>query len=337
MRVLVTGGSGFLGREICRRLVARGTAVRSLSRRRSPFLDRIGVSQHQGDLADGAAVSRAVAGCDCVIHNAALAGVSGPLGPYWATNVQGTRNVVEQCRAHGVGILVHTSTASVVFPPGGLENADESIPYPDRHLAAYPFTKAHAERLVLAAHGPDLTTVCLRPHLIWGPGDPHFTPALTRAVRSGRLPMPGAGANLVDTTHLRTAAHAHLCALDRLSDRPGLGGRAYFIGQGEPRPLREIVHRLLGSHGVEADWLALPPRLAQATASVVEQVQRATGSKRTGALSRFLVAELLHPHYFDLTAAHRDLGFRPPLSVDAGLADLARSHAAAPRGLSTSG
>uniref|UniRef100_UPI00117CFA54 NAD-dependent epimerase/dehydratase family protein n=1 Tax=Streptomyces africanus TaxID=231024 RepID=UPI00117CFA54 len=168
MKVLVTGGSGFLGLEICRRLNARGDVTSSLNRRPSSALQRLGVHQHLGDLADADAVSRAVAGCDAVIHNAALAGVSGPPRPYWATNVVGTRHVIEQCRAHDVHTLLYTSTASVVFRPGGLEGVTESLPIAPRHLAAYPATKARAEALVLAAHGPELATVSLRPHIIWG-------------------------------------------------------------------------------------------------------------------------------------------------------------------------
>ncbi|MEU8972908.1 NAD-dependent epimerase/dehydratase family protein [Streptomyces monashensis] len=322
MRVLVTGGSGFLGREICRQLVAPGTTTSCLSRRPSPAMASLGVRHHQGDLADPAAVSRAVAGCDAVIHNAALAGVSGPLAPYWKTNVQGTRNVIDQCRAHGVGTLVYTSTASVVFQPGGLENVDERCPYPSRHLAAYPRTKAHAEALVLAANSPDLATVSLRPHIIWGPGDPHFVPALRRAVHAGRLLMPGEGGNLIDTTHVRTAAHAHLLAL-RWSQQAG--GRAYFIGQGDPRPLREIALRFLQAAGASAAWCAVPPRLAAAAAAVSETYLRVTRAPHTHALSRLLVAELLHPHHFDLTAARRDLRFEPPIGFDAGLDELTRT------------
>lgn len=128
MKVLVTGGSGFLGLEICRRLSARGDVTSSLHRRPSSALQQLGVHQHLGDLTDSDAVSRAVAGCDAVIHNAALAGVSGPPRPYWATNVVGTRHVIEQCRAHGVRTLLYTSTASVVFRPGGLEGVTESLP-----------------------------------------------------------------------------------------------------------------------------------------------------------------------------------------------------------------
>lgn len=326
MKVLVTGGSGFLGREICRQLKARGDTVSSLARHPSAALERLGVQQHLGDLADAAAVSRAVAGCDAVVHNAALAGVSGPPRPYWVTNVVGTRHVIEQCRTHGVGTLLHTSTASVVFRPGGVEGVTESLPPAPCLLAAYPATKARAEALVLAAHGPELATVSLRPHIIWGPGDPHFAPALARAVRAGRLLMPGDGGNLVDTTHVRTAAHAHLLALDRLRRSPDTaGGRAYFIGQDDPRPLREITRHFLRAAGIDARWCAVPPRLATAGAAAGDALLRAVRSTRTHAPSRFLVAELLHPHWFDLTAARRDLGFEPPVGFDAGVAELTPS------------
>ncbi len=322
-RVLVTGGSGFLGLEICRQLVARGTEVVSFTRRPSAALERLGVAQRHGDLTDAAALAEAVAGCDAVVHNAALAGVSGPRRPYWATNVAGTRAVLSQCRAHGVRSLLYTSTASVVFRPGGLENADRHVPYPRRHLAAYPLTKARGEALVLAADGPALATVSLRPHLIWGPGDPHFTPALLRAARGGRLLMPGDGTNLVDSTHVRTAAHAHLLALDRLHERRPIGGRAYFVSQGEPRPLRDLAISLLAAAGVRAEWRGLPVRLVRGVAAVSETAARVTRAPGTHGLSRFLVAELTHPHWFDLAATRRDLGFAPPVSLADGLADLA--------------
>jgi nucleoside-diphosphate-sugar epimerase len=337
LKVLVTGGSGFLGRELCRQLGARGAVVSSLCRRPSTALERMGVAQHLGDLTDAGAVSRAVAGCEAVVHNAALAGVGGPPRPYWSTNVLGTRQVLAQCRAHGVRTLLYTSTASVAFRPGGLEGATEDLHPAPCHLAAYPATKARAEALVLAADGPELATVSLRPHLIWGPGDPHFAPALLRVARAGRLFMPGDGANLVDTTHVRTAAHAHLLALDRLrgapaADTPAIGGRAYFITQGDPRPLREVTAHFLRAAGTEARWCGLPPRLATAGAALAETLLRAAGSTRTHTLSRFLVEELLTPHHFDITAARRDLGFAPPVGFDEGIAELTRAASAAGRG-----
>ncbi|MFE1047740.1 NAD-dependent epimerase/dehydratase family protein [Streptomyces olivaceus] len=319
VRVLVTGGSGFLGAEICRQLVARGTDTVSLSRRPSAALTRLGVRQVNGDLTDPAAVDRALDGCDAVVHNAALAGSGGPPAPYWRTNVDGTRTVLDRCRRLGVRTLVHTSTASVAFRPGGLENADELLPRPGRYLAAYPHSKAVAETLVLNAHGPALATLALRPHIIWGPGDPHFLPALTRAVRRGRLVMPGDGANLVDTTHVRTAAHAHLLALDHLHRGRPVGGRVYFVAQGEPLPLRHVVGLLLAAAGVRAAWRPVPEGVAHAAAAVRETADRLLGNTGTHGLSRFLVAELVHPHWFDLTAARTRLGFTPPLGFADGV------------------
>ena len=119
-----------------------------------------------------------------------------------------------------------TSSPSVVFGGHDIAGGDESLPYPRRYLAHYPRTKAEAERLVLAANGPDLATVALRPHLVWGPGDNHLIPRLLARARSGRLRIVGDGTNRVDVTYVDNAAAAHLLAADRLA--PGLAGR----GQG---------------------------------------------------------------------------------------------------------
>ncbi|MFF1785080.1 NAD-dependent epimerase/dehydratase family protein [Kitasatospora sp. NPDC058243] len=326
MRVLVTGGSGFLGLELCRRLTGRGDAAVSLNRRWSPELERLGVRQHLGDIAAPDTVRRALAGCEAVIHNAALAGVRGPEQPYRAVNVDGTRRVLTACRALGIRQLVYTSTASVAFTPEGVTGADESLLGPRRHSAAYPRTKAEAEAAVLAANGPDLATTVLRPHLIWGPGDPHFLPALLRATKGGRLLMPGRGTNLVDTCHLATAAHAHLLALDRL--RPGhpAAGQAYFIAQGEPRPLREVVTRLLAAAGRHASWRPVPYPVALAAAVLADATTTVLRRHTDHGLSRFLLHQLTRPHWFDLTSARRDLGFEPPTTFDQAMAELTRHH-----------
>ncbi|MFF7161960.1 NAD-dependent epimerase/dehydratase family protein [Streptomyces sp. NPDC008086] len=275
MRALVTGGSGFLGRESCRQLVARGTTVSSLSRRPQP---RPGEPRHPAAPRRPRRSLRRLPGARRLRRRRPQRRPrrrQRPLLPYWNTNVRGTRHVIAQCRAHGIGTLVHTPTASVVFQPGGLRNADGSCPYPERHLAAYLRTKARAEALVPAANGPGLAAVALRPHIIWGPGDPHFAPALARAVRAGRLVMPGEGANLVDTTHLRTAAHAHLLALDRLRQGGPLSEAAPTSSpRTTPAPCR-------------ATWCTVPTAPARAAAATRENVLRLTGRTRTHALSRF--------------------------------------------------
>ena len=189
MTILVTGGGGFLGEAVVRQLLSREDRVRSFSRGAYPNLAADGVEIHRGDLSDRNAVHEAVAGCTAVIHVAAKPGIWGSRRSFWRTNVLGTRHVLEACRRHGVNRLVYTSSPSVVHSSGHSEGADESLPYPTRHLAHYPDTKAQAERMVLAANGPDLSTVALRPHLVWGPGDNHLLPRLVARAKVGRLAL----------------------------------------------------------------------------------------------------------------------------------------------------
>ncbi len=226
MIALVTGGGGFLGGAIVRRLRERGDQVHSLSRGHYAELAALGVTQHRGDIADAMAVCRAAAGCDIVFHVAAKAGVGGRYRDYYRTNVTGTANVLAACRHHGITRLVYTSSPSVVFNGRDMAGVDESVPYPSHFEAAYPRTKALAERMVLRANSATLATVSLRPHLIWGPGDNHLIPRLLTRARAGRLRRIGTESKLIDSVYIDNAADAHLLASDRLApDRRSPVGR----------------------------------------------------------------------------------------------------------------
>ncbi|MCC3769319.1 NAD-dependent epimerase/dehydratase family protein [Streptomyces sp. UNOC14_S4] len=318
MRVLVTGGGGFLGRAVCARLVARGDTVRSLGRVPRQALARLGVEEHLGDLRDADAVTKAVDGQDAVIHCAAKAGVWGPRTDYLTINVTGTANVLAACRAKGVGRLVHSSSPAVVHDRADLEGADESLPYATRFLAPYPHSKALAERLVLRADSPGLATVALRPHIIWGPGDPHFLPRLAEQARRGRLRRIGRATKKIDTVYIDNAAEAHILALDRL--RPGAppAGRAYFITQGDPRPVGEMVDLLLAAAGTGPVTRTLPAWACRALAAGLEYGGRVLGTGEPP-LTRFLVNQLTTAHWFDITAATRDLGYVPRVGTEEGL------------------
>jgi nucleoside-diphosphate-sugar epimerase len=323
LRALVTGGGGFLGGAIVRRLVERGDAVRSLARGDYPALREIGVETVRGDLVDADCVRRAVEGCDVVFHVAAKAGVWGPFKEYYRANVTGTRHVIDACRAAGVGRLVYTSSPSVVFDGRDVEGADESAPYPTRFEAPYPATKAEAERHVLSAAGPELATVALRPHLIWGPTDNHLVPRILARARAGRLRRIGRANKRIDATYVDNAADAHLLAADHLFPGSPISGRAYFIAQGEPIPLWDLVNKILQAGGLPPVKRSVPLPLARAAATLFEAAYRAAGSSTEPPLTRFVVRELAAAHWFNLDAARRDLGYNPRVSTDEGLARLA--------------
>ena len=324
MRVLVTGGGGFLGRAIVDRLLQRGYQVRCFARSAYPELAARGVEVVRGDLTDRRATAAACDGCDAVVHAAALIpGLAEPAHRYHDVNVRGTEAIIAGCRAHGVPRLVFTSSPSVVFGGHDLCGVDESVPYPKRYDSPYARTKAAAERAVLAANDGALATTALRPHLVWGPGDAQLAPALIERARAGRLVRVGRGPFRVDVTYIDCAAEAHLLAVDALSPGSPAAGRAYFISQGEPVDLWQFVGRLLHTAGAPPVRRRVPRWLALAAAGGVEGAYRITGRAAAPPLTRFLVREISSSHWFDIGAARRDLGYRPPVSIDEGLRRLA--------------
>jgi len=246
----VTGGGGFLGGAIVRRLLAKGFQVRSFSRGSYPELQKLGVEGMSGDLADSKATKAACEGCEIVFHVAAKAGIWGTFQEYYSANVEGTMNILAACDFNGIRKLVFTSSPSVVFDGKDLEGVDESAGYPRSYKAAYPETKAVAERAVLSQNGESLATVALRPHLIWGPGDTHLVPGIIKRGKRGGLKRIGSENKLVDFTYIDDAAEAHLLAAERLEIGSPVAGRAFFISQGEPLPLWDFIDQ-----GIKKDKL----------------------------------------------------------------------------------
>jgi nucleoside-diphosphate-sugar epimerase len=322
MKVLVTGGGGFLGGAIVRLLRQRGDSVRSMTRSAYPWLDELGVEQSLGDLADPAAVERAVAGCDAVVHTAAKAGMWGRHADFFGTNVTGTENVIAACKKHGVRKLVHTSTPSVVHSGGDIENGNESLPYPRHFDAYYPETKALAEKAVLAANGPDLATVALRPHLIFGPGDPHLIPRVVAKAREGKLRRIGARPIKVDVTVIDNAAEAHLNAIDRLDVGAACAGKAYFISNGEPVELWGFIDRVLAEAGLPPVSRRVSAWKARLAGRVLEWTYWLLRLPGEPPMTRFVAVQMSTAHWYDISAARRDLGYEPKVSVEEGLRSL---------------
>jgi nucleoside-diphosphate-sugar epimerase len=270
-------------------------------------------------------VDEAANGCDAVIHAAAKAGVWGPYQEYFKTNVLGTQNVLNACRRRGIAKLVYTSTPSVAFDGTDQNGVDESAPYPRKYLADYPRTKAIAERLVLDATGPALATVALRPHLLWGPHDTQLVPRILDRARSGKLRIVGSGDQMIDATYVDNAAHAHVVALDALSPDAACTGKAYYITNGEPMPIRDVINGILNAAGIPPVTWHISPAVAFAAGTVLEAAFRALRRADEPPMTRFVARQLATAHWYDIGAARRDLGFAPAVSMQEGFKRLAAS------------
>jgi nucleoside-diphosphate-sugar epimerase len=332
MTTLVTGGTGFLGRRLVARLLAEGRKVSVLGRTPAPDLEAQGVRFIRASLDDAAAVSAACAGVETVFHTAAKVGVWGRYDDFHRTNVLGTRALLAGCRAHRVPRLIYTSTPSVIYNGLDLAGADESLPLTTRCPSPYPLTKAIAERDILAANAAALRTVALRPHLIWGPGDPHLVPRLLARARAGRLRIVGSGQNRVDLVHVENAVDAHFLAETALRDchllddkaagPQGADGRAFFITNGEPVLLWDWINQLLTALGEPPVTQRVSLRAASLVGVLCEAAWRILPLGGEPPMTRFIAAELAKDHWFDISAARRDLGYSPRITMAAGTAEL---------------
>ena len=329
MKILVTGGGGFVGGYIVERLLARGYAVRSIGRSPQPELVAKGVEVVCGDLTDATAVSAACEGVGAVFHVAARAGVWGSWESFYGPNVIGTRNVLSACRKWQVKRLVYTSTPSVVFNGDSIRGGDESLPYGKNWLCHYAETKALAEQEALAANSEKLQVVALRPHLIFGPGDPHLLPRVVESVKVGRLRIVGDGSAKVDVSYVGNVADAHLDAFDALERGKG-AGQAYFISQGEPVDLWPWLNSILEGLGQPPLTQKIPLPLAYGIGALCEGAWKVLRRRTDPPITRFVAVELAKDHYFDINKAQHELGYRPRVSMNEALKltiqDLIRRH-----------
>jgi len=265
----------------------------------------------------------ACVGMHTVFHVAARVGVWGRYEDFFRTNVLGTRALLAGCRAAGVRCLVHTSSPSVVYNGQALAGADESLPLTQRCPSPYPLTKAIAEREVLEANGTELRTIALRPHLIWGVGDPHLVPRILARARAGRLRIVGDGLNRVDLVQVENAVDAHLAAERALIGGPGkAAGRAYFVTNGEPVELWTWINGLLEGLGEPRVTRRISLGAARAAGGLCEVLWRVLPLAGEPPMTRFVAAELAKDHWFSIEAARRDLGYEPQISMAAGTAAL---------------
>jgi 2-alkyl-3-oxoalkanoate reductase len=319
MKALVTGGGGFLGRYIVEQLIRQGHSVRILARGDYRELKNQGVECIRGDIRDSSVVLEAVDGMDCVFHVAALAGLWGARDLFFSINVNGTRNIISACQKRKVARLVYTSSPSVIFDMQDQEGVDETHPYPKKFYAHYAETKSIAERMVLAANSDSLATCALRPHLIWGPRDPHVVAAIIERAKSGQLIQIGNGANRVDITYVENAAHAHLQAAEVLSPDSPVAGRVYFISDDYPVSLWQWIGELLTAMSLPPVRRRIPYAVAYALAGILEFTHSLFPSLGEPRLTRFLAGEFAKSHFYDIRRAKADFGYRVIIDRQEGI------------------
>lgn len=315
---LVTGGGGFLGMAIVKKLLAQGAAVKVLARRHHDDVEQLGAHCLMGDLADASVVDNACQECDTVFHTASKAGIWGPDSEYEKTNVLGSRNLLQACQRNRVKTLVYTSTPSVIYHPRAvIENIQEDIEYPTEFECAYARTKAQAEQELLKADGiAGVRITSLRPHLIYGPGDPHLIPRVIQRAKAGQLPQIGDGTNKVDLTYVDNAADAHLLAAEHIDTA---GGQAYFISDGQPVVLWQWIGQLLQQLDIPPIKRRLPLGLTRALGACLEMVYHLLDIKTEPKMTRFTAQQLATSHYFNISKARQDLHYEPRVSGEEGL------------------
>jgi nucleoside-diphosphate-sugar epimerase len=317
VKVLVTGAGSLLLRGVAEALATRGDEVVCLQRRPLTGVVHRHITQVRADVRDRPAVLQAMAGCDVVVHGAARVGVVGSWDDFESVNVNGTVQVLEVAKAHGVQRVVHVSTPSVAHAGRSLVGAGADPAVTGRHGAFYAESKAIAEMAALGANDVSLAVVAIRPHLVWGPGDTQLVGRIVERARAGRLALIGTGAALVDTTFVDNAVDALVAAADAVRPGAACAGRAYVIANGEPRTVRELMARICASAGVPFAPKHVPASVALGLGSLVERLWPRLRDDEPP-VTRFIAEQLGTAHWFDPRPAADDLGWSPRIALDEG-------------------
>lgn len=314
MHIFITGGSGFVGGHLIEALAAQGHKVSALSRSdaSAALVRAYGAEPVPGDLACPPA--DAMRGADAIIHCAARAEEWGTRAQFFAANVEGTERVLAAARAAAVRRFIHIGTEAAFFDGHDLIDIDETQPYPRRQRYLYSETKAEAERRVLAANGPDLTTLSIRPRLVWGPRDTSVLPAILRMARAGSFAWLDDGRASTSTTHVHNLVHAVTLALNQ-----GRPGSAYFVADDGQRTLREFLSALAATQGVTLPARSIPGWVARPLSAAVEGTYRLFGLPGTPPMTRFAIAMMSRTVTVRTDRARAELGYAPPRTVADGL------------------
>jgi len=322
VKVMLTGGTGFIGGYLVGKLVARGDYVKCLVRKTSNVerLKSLGVELHYGDLLDFDSLLEATRGVDIVYHCAALVTDWGIRKEFYRVNVEGTRNVLKACEENSVQRVIHVSSNDVIWRFDNHIEIDEGYPYPKKYKHPYSETKAESEKLALKYNYEGrVEAVIIRPCIVWGPGDKVILPRIVQLAIKGGLVLIGNGSNLISLSYIENLTDAMILASEKREAR----GRVYFINDGIKITFADYISRLLTSLGIELSPLrSIPYFLAYGLASVMEVWAMLLKSKTPPVLTRYAVALMGRNLNYSIEKARRELNYHPRINLDEGLRQL---------------
>jgi 3beta-hydroxy-delta5-steroid dehydrogenase/steroid delta-isomerase len=328
-RVLVTGGSGFVGANLVAELLERGLHVRSFDRAPSPLPAHPRLETLEGDICDPETVAAAVTGIDTVFHTAAIIDLMGGASVTeeyrrrsFSVNVGGTENLVRAGRAAGVTRFVYTASNSVVMGGQRIVAGDETLPYTDRFNDLYTETKVAAERYVLSQNGIDSMLTCsIRPSGIWGRGDQTMFRKVFESVQAGHVKvLVGSKDVKLDNSYVHNLVHGFILAAEHLVPGGTAPGQAYFINDGDPVNMFEFTRPVVEACGEKLPTLRISGRLVLAVMTLWQRLHFRFGLPKPP-LEPLAVERIYLDNYFSIAKAERDLGYRPLFTTEQAMAD----------------
>lgn len=318
-RIFITGGSGYVGRNLIRHFVGRGIPVTALARsaKSERVVAELGATPFSGDLLSADLV-RGMEGCDVLIHAAADTDHGPGTESQQRVNEKGTKAVFEAARAGGVQRAILLSTESVLADGRPIINVDESHPLPRRPAGSYSRSKAAAERCALSYNGDGMAVIAVRPRFVWGRDDTTALPNLLGAVQSGRFAWISGGDYLTTTIHIANLCHGIELAIAR-----GKGGEIYFLGDEEPVRFRDFATALMSTQGVKAPEKSVPRPMLRFIAGVGDRLHKLSGGKIAAPLTLQSFATSAVTITLNIGKARRELGYAPIITREAGLAEMA--------------
>jgi nucleoside-diphosphate-sugar epimerase len=323
MKVLVTGGTGFLGKKLAYRLKDLGYHVIVIARNQKigHELERNQIQFIKCDLANRERVIESCHGIDYVFHCAAFSSPWGKYEEFYESNVVGTENVIAGCLKHRVKRFIHVSTPSIYFDFDERLNVKEDDPLPQQFVNHYAYTKYLAERLVDEAGEQGLGVITIRPRALFGPEDTTIIPRLIKVNKEKFIPLVNNGEVLLDLTYVENVVDALLLCMT--SNERTLGQK-YNITNGEVVSLKDVLEVLFKKIHQPLRTKRVNVHLLYGLASILEWLSIHFQNEKEPLLTKYTVSVISKSQTLNIDKAKSELGYMPRVSIEEGINEFAK-------------